>query len=296
MISVTRPSRNALTGGYSSSHPGYDFSGQGDPLCYAAARGKCIQAVSKYNSSWINGEVNDPTPKKLTTEDYGNYLKYLHDDGSTTLYAHLEPFNPDEFLGKVKEEGAALTRIGHTGNSTGRHLHFEFRDASNRSVQVTFESANPAPQPQAQEVKNTADSELLRFLNVKSVDEAKAIIETHMGASGNGGYLKAARERIAFLETEIERLAADNKVQKEEYFTSLEELKTEHARQIVAVKESERDVCEARFQQFKDSQKEVPKSEPEEVEETLPHQGNGLGRDFSTIIGTLLKILFERKR
>lgn len=60
-----------------------------------------------------------------TISSYGNYIVVIHDNGLSTLYAHLSGFNTaaDRFVSK----GEVIGYIGSTGFSTGPHLHFEVR-------------------------------------------------------------------------------------------------------------------------------------------------------------------------
>jgi multidrug efflux pump subunit AcrA (membrane-fusion protein) len=127
---VTCPSRNKITQGYKSTHHAYDFSGRGDLNAYACQDCKCIQSVDRYVSSWIS------TPP-LTTRDYGNFAKFLHTDGTFSLYAHLERGSVPR-VGDVFAEGERVATIGNTGNSTGTHLHFEYRNAANINQPVEF--------------------------------------------------------------------------------------------------------------------------------------------------------------
>ena len=86
-------------------HSGLDFGGNmGDPI-QAAATGTVIQ--SKYR------------------EGYGNTVIIDHDDGWTTLYAHLSSFAVS--TGAQVSLGQTIGAIGSTGWSTGPHLHFEVR-------------------------------------------------------------------------------------------------------------------------------------------------------------------------
>lgn len=60
----------------------------------------------------------------LSPTGYGNYVRLKHADGYETLYAHLERVSVS--AGDVKA-GDVLGLMGNTGNSTGKHLHFEVR-------------------------------------------------------------------------------------------------------------------------------------------------------------------------
>ena len=54
---------------------------------------------------------------------YGNRIVINHNNGYTTLYAHLSSINVE--VGQVVEKGSVIGIMGSTGNSTGTHLHFE---------------------------------------------------------------------------------------------------------------------------------------------------------------------------
>ncbi len=61
--------------------------------------------------------------KNVYSTSYGNYLQLRHEDGSVTLYAHLQYAFVRE--GEIVEAGAKIGTVGNTGRSTGAHLHFE---------------------------------------------------------------------------------------------------------------------------------------------------------------------------
>jgi len=143
-MKVLRPSKNSQTQGYSSSHKGYDFSGKGDLNAYACFFGKVTQAKNSETRNWLVNTGADPYYKgikrKLRTEDYGNYCKIKGEvDGKTyyALYAHLEQGSVLPVGTEIKE-GKIIGSIGNTGNSTGRHLHFEVRTAENVNLPVEF--------------------------------------------------------------------------------------------------------------------------------------------------------------
>jgi len=78
----------------------------------AAATGEVI--VSK-SSGWNGG--------------YGQYIVVKHKNGAQTLYAHLS--RNDVGVGAYVSQGEVIGAMGNTGRSTGPHLHFEVRGASN---------------------------------------------------------------------------------------------------------------------------------------------------------------------
>jgi len=134
---VSKPSKNKVTQGYSSSHKAVDFSGRGDPNVYACQEGKVIICKNSYDTNWQQGGTNDPTPWGLTTEDYGNFIKVEHTDGYS-LYAHLKRNSQLVETGTIVGEGKPIAEIGSSGNSTGPHLHFEYRNRQNKNIQVEF--------------------------------------------------------------------------------------------------------------------------------------------------------------
>lgn len=95
---------NPVTGKY-RFHSGYDL---------AAAHGADIYAMysgSVSTAGWDDG--------------YGNYIILSHEGNFQTLYAHCS-----ELLcqaGDSVEAGDVIALVGSTGNSTGAHLHVEFR-------------------------------------------------------------------------------------------------------------------------------------------------------------------------
>lgn len=78
----------------------------------AAAAGEVIISRS---SGWNGG--------------YGNYVVVKHANGSQTLYAHTSSNTVG--VGDYVTAGETIAYVGSTGRSTGAHLHFEVRGASN---------------------------------------------------------------------------------------------------------------------------------------------------------------------
>lgn len=83
----------------------------GTPI-YASASGKVIIA----KSSGYNG-------------GYGEYVVISHSNGTQTLYGHMSTVLV--VSGQSVDKGDVIGKVGSTGRSTGNHVHFEIRGASN---------------------------------------------------------------------------------------------------------------------------------------------------------------------
>jgi murein DD-endopeptidase MepM/ murein hydrolase activator NlpD len=64
---------------------------------------------------------------------FGNYVKVTHADGKSTYYGHMMNGSVAVALEDEVTCGQRLGKVGSSGNSTGPHLHFEPRYASNTS-------------------------------------------------------------------------------------------------------------------------------------------------------------------
>ena len=60
---------------------------------------------------------------------YGNYVVIKHGNGTQTLYAHNS--SNAVATGETVTQGQVIGYVGSTGRSTGMHLHFEVRGATN---------------------------------------------------------------------------------------------------------------------------------------------------------------------
>jgi murein DD-endopeptidase MepM/ murein hydrolase activator NlpD len=60
---------------------------------------------------------------------YGKAIIIQHNGVQQTLYGHLSDISVQP--GQQIERGTVIGRVGSTGNSTGPHLHFEIRMATN---------------------------------------------------------------------------------------------------------------------------------------------------------------------
>lgn len=102
-----------------ANHKGTDFGvATGSPV-YAAAPGTVIRMT---DGCPANGSLGS-----RCGGGFGNHVMIAHDNGHTTLYAHLTPRSGLPAVGTRVGCGDRLGLSGNSGSSTGPHLHFEVR-------------------------------------------------------------------------------------------------------------------------------------------------------------------------
>lgn len=104
---VVRPAAGELTSGYGPRwgrmHNGIDI---------ANSVGTPIYAV-------MSGTVIDSGP----ASGFGNWIRIRHNDGSVSVYGHMETLSVS--VGQTVGAGEYIAGMGNRGHSTGSHLHFE---------------------------------------------------------------------------------------------------------------------------------------------------------------------------
>jgi murein DD-endopeptidase MepM/ murein hydrolase activator NlpD len=96
--------RGSAEGG-GRQHNGLDLANPSGGYIYAAGDG------------WVRGAE--------WQGGYGLVLEIDHGEGVVTRYAHLSEIDPNLRSGFFVAAGAAVARMGATGNATGVHLHYE---------------------------------------------------------------------------------------------------------------------------------------------------------------------------
>lgn len=67
---------------------------------------------------------------------FGQWVRVLHDDGTVTVYGHVDTYSVYE--GQRVSSGEQIATVGNRGFSTGPHLHFEVHDASGAKIDPTI--------------------------------------------------------------------------------------------------------------------------------------------------------------
>ncbi|MFC7448811.1 M23 family metallopeptidase [Rhodococcus daqingensis] len=104
-----------------TSHFGPRWGTQHGGLDIAAPIGTPIQAAT-------DGTVISAGP----ASGFGLWVRVQDDDGTTTVYGHINEFLVD--VGQQVAAGQQIATVGNRGQSTGPHLHFEVTDPSGQKI------------------------------------------------------------------------------------------------------------------------------------------------------------------
>jgi murein DD-endopeptidase MepM/ murein hydrolase activator NlpD len=122
-VSQAYPDR--ITHADPSSQYAIDFDMPIGTGVYAARSGVVIEVASDFFQSGTDLTVDGPR---------ANVVRVYHDDGTMSLYAHLNWNSIRVVPGQRLERGEYLADSGNTGFSTGPHLHFAVQRNSGGSI------------------------------------------------------------------------------------------------------------------------------------------------------------------
>ncbi len=133
---------------YQASLPQYLFLGVPLNKCYgwgqeiyAPCDGEIIKAEDGYKErprvnlfsdlSVALKNANTFNPKKHDIQTVaGNYIIMKCSDHVYAAFAHLQTGSVTVSVGQIVRKGDVLGKVGHSGNSTAPHLHFQLMDSS----------------------------------------------------------------------------------------------------------------------------------------------------------------------
>lgn len=131
-------------------------------------------------------ESRDGLGNMKGSNSYGNYVKVKHDNGYSTLYAHLAKGTVTVSNGQRVSKGQRLGFMGDSGNSYGAHLHFEIRNESDERIDPTPYLNADLPAKVVEEPKEEAGKIIY---TVKAGDTLSEI-----GAKYGINYMKIAKD------------------------------------------------------------------------------------------------------
>jgi len=109
----------------STNHHGIDIGGVENVTNIIAVKdGTVVSIIDENGGQCVNGNHD-------CGGGYGNFIIIQHSDGNHTMYAHLATGSLTVKTGDVVMQGQVIGKLGHTGKSTGPHLHFEVRVGGN---------------------------------------------------------------------------------------------------------------------------------------------------------------------
>lgn len=94
--------------------------------------------IDLVGSDTIYGTCDGIVTKIGVDKSYGNYITVKASDGKYHWYCHLSKVTCS--VGQKISRTTKIGIMGATGNATGKHLHFEIRNASNKYA----DNSNPA--------------------------------------------------------------------------------------------------------------------------------------------------------
>ena len=113
-------------------HSGLDISGSLKVGEYNVIASKAGTVVAIENTNCPdNGSPSSCPNVGNKIEGWGNTVKIDH-GGKYTRYAHLAKGSIKVSVGDKVSQGQVLGKLGHSGNSTGAHLHFEVYEGTER--------------------------------------------------------------------------------------------------------------------------------------------------------------------
>jgi murein DD-endopeptidase MepM/ murein hydrolase activator NlpD len=131
------PNNFGIGRSYNEGHEGADLGGaKNKTVVRAAAAGTVVYVLASCPD-------NDVRNDQVCGNGWGNHVVIRHEVGNLhTRYAHIHPGTlPKEITpGARVAKGATLGKVGHSGLSTGPHLHFE--------LGVRAQAFNPCAPPQ----------------------------------------------------------------------------------------------------------------------------------------------------
>lgn len=176
------------------AHNGIDISEVGTHYVIASASGKVINA---YNSCPDNGNGCNGGAGNMVVIDHGN--------GIVTVYFHLARNSVEVSVGDEVSQGELLGRMGHSGASTGQHLHFGVKVNGEYVDPLLYVSGStPRPLDYSENYFVKIETEEIESEETDDENNSESDGDTSTGGTGSGdGGLRPTVPGDEFYEVEI---------------------------------------------------------------------------------------------
>ena len=124
---VLKGGKHYITLDYGRTYKNGDFH-KGIDLVASAESGKGADYIVAFADGTVTSSVNTfsgQTTDTKTTASMGNYVILDHGNGYKTRYMHMLKGSVKVKAGDFVKKGQVIGYMGNTGNSKGRHLHFD---------------------------------------------------------------------------------------------------------------------------------------------------------------------------
>ena len=122
-------------GNYAGGHRGID-------IMWSGISGTTIRAVKSGTISFAQA-WDGVTTSGTSNQTWGHCVKINHQDGTSTLYAHMQSA-PAFTVGDSVTQGQQIGTVGSTGYSTTPHLHFEVYVGTALKNPITYLTGAPS--------------------------------------------------------------------------------------------------------------------------------------------------------
>lgn len=139
--SVLKKREHYITLDYGYTYKNGSFH-KGIDLVAASTAGKGADYIIAFADGTVTSYKNtfSGTTKDTGTAGMGNYVIIDHGNGFKTRYMHMLKGSVKVKTGDKVKKGQVIGYMGNTGNSTGRHLHFDI--SYNKSTYGGYSSNN----------------------------------------------------------------------------------------------------------------------------------------------------------
>ena len=114
---------------YEEGNDGIDIVSDEENVDVVVAREGKVEIVKSTDCQHINNY-----PKYCCNNGMGNYVKIRHSDGTYALYSHLEYDSVIVSEGEKVEEGQIIGKMGASGRTTKKMLHFSVAYSDTKSI------------------------------------------------------------------------------------------------------------------------------------------------------------------